>query len=225
MKAAIDKQERQRLNKMKKYEKMAYRDGHRLIAGIDEVGRGPIAGPVVAAAVILPSSFLLAGVNDSKQVSQKKRVQLADRIKSEAIAWSVAIIAADVIDQVNILQATKQAMHRASSGLQPGPDYILVDALRIPEIEVPQFPIIKGDCLSISIACASIIAKVERDRLMEVYDDLYPGYGFAAHKGYGTREHLSTLMKKGPSPIHRFSFEPIKSRFGPQDIIQLNLFE
>jgi ribonuclease HII len=130
-----------------------------------------------------------------------------------------------VIDEVNILQATRRAMQQAAGELQPGPEFLLVDALNIPDIPIRQFPIIKGDCLSISIACASIIAKVDRDQLMRTYDDLYPGYGFANHKGYGTREHLTSLMKKGPSPIHRLSFEPVKSRFGSQTKVQLNLFE
>jgi len=219
------KEERKRIAKLKYYEKLAYREGCQLVAGIDEVGRGPIAGPVVAAAVILPRKFFLTGVNDSKVLSEKKRLQMAAQIKREAIAWSVAMISPQRIDARNILQATQEAMYIAVHELLPVPDFLLIDAVKIPDMEIKQYPIIKGDSLSISIACASIIAKVERDEAMQAYDGLYPGYGFARHKGYGTREHIAALMNLGPSPIHRGSFEPLKSILGNKETTQLNLFE
>jgi ribonuclease HII len=203
--------ERQRIARLKYYEEGAYQEGYQLIAGIDEVGRGPIAGPVVAAAVILPRDFFLAGVNDSKLVSEKNRLALVRDIKREALAWAAVMISPQRIDQQNILQATLEAMRSAVLELVPRPDFLLVDAVKIPDMKIVQYPLIKGDSLSISIACASIIAKVERDQIMQTYDHIYPGYGFARHKGYATREHLAALEKLGPSPIHRGSFEPVRS--------------
>lgn len=217
--------EAQRIEKLKKYEYMAYQQGYQYIAGVDEVGRGPLAGPVAAAAVILPGEFCLAGVNDSKALSEKKRQSLVGQIKREALAWSVAVISPGYIDRENILNATREAMRVAIKALRPIPDYLLIDAVKIPDIKINQLSIIKGDALSISIACASIIAKVERDDMMKAYDSLYPNYGFASHKGYATREHMLALQQYGPCPIHRKSFEPIKSSVGGSYGHQLRLFE
>jgi ribonuclease HII len=217
--------ERQRIEKLKYYEYGAYQEGYQLIAGIDEVGRGPIAGPVVAAAVILPRNFFLPGVNDSKLISEKNRLQMATEIKKLALAWSIVMISSRRIDQKNILQATKEAMRTAIQELNPNPDFILVDAVNIPDLAIKQYPIIKGDTLSISIACASIIAKVERDHIMQNYDAMYPGYGLARHKGYATREHIIALDNLGPTPIHRGSFEPVKTMLGNQNGMQPGLFE
>ena len=217
--------ERQRIEKLKYYEYGAYQEGYQLVAGIDEVGRGPIAGPVVAAAVILPRNFFLPGVNDSKLLSEKSRLQMAMEIKRGALAWSIVMISSRRIDQKNILQATKEAMRIAIRELTLIPDFILVDAVNIPDLEIKQYPIIKGDTLSISIACASIIAKVERDHVMQNYDSIYPGYGLARHKGYATREHIIALDNLGPTPIHRGSFEPVKTMLGNQNGVQPSLFE
>jgi ribonuclease HII len=222
---ALPEGEMQRIKKLKYYEEGAYQEGYQLIAGIDEVGRGPIAGPVVAAAVILPRNFFLPGVNDSKLVSEKSRRQMALEIKKEALAWSIVMISSRWIDQKNILQATKEAMRTAIRELAPSPDFILVDAVFIPDLCIKQYPIIKGDTLSISIACASIIAKVERDHIMQNYDSMYPGYGLARHKGYATREHIIALDNLGPTPIHRSSFEPVKTILGNQNGVQPCLFE
>jgi ribonuclease HII len=218
-------QERERIEKLKYFEHGAYQEGYELVAGIDEVGRGCIAGPVVAAAVILPRDFFLPGVNDSKLLSEKKRLSMVAEIKREAWAWSVVMISPRRIDQTNILQATKEAMRIAVKELLPVPDFLLIDAVKIPDIDIRQYPIIKGDSLSISIACASILAKVERDQSMQVYDSMYPGYGFAKHKGYATREHIRALENIGSTPIHRGSFEPVKSMFGGAYGAQPNIFE
>lgn len=217
--------EARRIEELKKYEYIAYQEGFQFIAGIDEVGRGPLAGPVAAAAVILPRDFCLAGVNDSKALSEKKRESLVGQIKQQALAWSVAVLSPEYIDRENILNASREAMRMAIKSLRPVPDYLLIDAMRIPDIEIKQLSIIKGDALSISIASASIIAKVERDEIMKGYDSLYPDYGFARHKGYATREHLLALQQYGPCPIHRRSFEPIKSSLGGNYGYQLHLFE
>ena len=216
--------ETQRIEKLKYYEYGAYREGYQMVAGIDEVGRGPLAGPVVVAAVILPRNFFLPGVNDSKLVSEKSRLQMAGEIKKGALAWSIVMISSRRIDQKNILQATKEAMRIAIHELTPRPDFILVDAVNIPDLAIEQYPIIKGDTLSISIACASIIAKVERDQVMKNYDTIYPGYGLARHKGYATREHIIALQNLGPTPIHRCSFEPVKTMLGNQHGVQPGLF-
>jgi Ribonuclease HII len=222
---ATARDEKLRIEKLKDYENRAYREGYQLIAGIDEVGRGPIAGPVVAAAVILPSDFFLPGVNDSKLVSEKKRLQLAGEIKQRALAWSMVVISSRRIDQKNILQATREAMRTAVYELTPRPDFILVDAVNIPDLNITQYPIIKGDSLSISIACASIIAKVERDHMMQNYDYIFPEYGLARHKGYATREHLLALEKYGPTPIHRSTFEPVRTMLCKEKAVQPCLFE
>lgn len=176
------------------------------IAGVDEVGRGPLAGPVVAAAVILPSDYEITGLNDSKRLSEKRREAMDEIIRREAVSFGIGLISQDRIDEINILQATYEAMRLALEQLSPAPDMILADAVTIPGIETRQFPIIKGDAKSASIAAASIIAKVYRDHLMIEYDSLYPEYGFARNKGYGTKEHINALKEFGPTPLHRKSF-------------------
>jgi ribonuclease HII len=216
--------ESERLKKLKKFEYMAYNEGFQVIAGTDEVGRGPLAGPVAAAAVILPRDFYLEGVNDSKLLSEKKRRGLVDKIKQGAISWAVAMLSPQYIDRENILNASREAMRLAVQALRPVPDFLLVDAIKIPDLQIKQLPIIKGDSLSISIACASIIAKVERDEVMQAYDLLYPQYGLGRHKGYATREHLLALQAFGPSPIHRRSFEPVKSMLKESAGEQITLF-
>ena len=176
------------------------------IAGVDEVGRGPLAGPVVAAAVILPSDYEITGLNDSKKLSEKRREAMDEIIRREAVSFGIGLISQDRIDKINILQATYEAMRLALEQLSPAPDMILADAVTIPGIETRQLPIIKGDAKSASIAAASIIAKVYRDHLMIEYDSLYPEYGFARNKGYGTKEHINALKEFGPTPLHRKSF-------------------
>lgn len=197
-------EEAERLEAMKAYEKEYAQAG--LIAGIDEAGRGPLAGPVVAAAVILPPDAQILWLNDSKQVSEKKRELLFDEIMEKAVAVGVGMAGPGRIDEINILQATYEAMREAVGKLQVKPDLLLNDAVRIPGITIRQVPIIKGDAKSVSIAAASIIAKVTRDRLMREYDSLMPEYGFAGHKGYGSTSHIEAIRKYGPSPIHRKSF-------------------
>lgn len=176
------------------------------IGGIDEVGRGPLAGPVVAACVILPKDCNLLYINDSKQLTEKKREELYDRILEEAVAVGIGSVSHEVIDEINILQATFAAMREAIGKLSVTPDQLLVDAVHIPGIAIPQRGIIKGDAHSISIAAASIVAKVTRDRYMVEMDAKYPGYGFAGNKGYGSAEHIAALREKGPCEIHRRSF-------------------
>ncbi|MCI8923069.1 MAG: ribonuclease HII [Lachnospiraceae bacterium] len=193
-----------RTEKMKEYEKRY--DSFSYICGIDEVGRGPLAGPVVAGAVILPKDCDILYLNDSKQLSEKKREELYAVIMEKAIATGLGFVAPQRIDEINILQATYEAMREAVSKLNPQPDLLLNDAVTIPGILVKQVPIIKGDAKSISIAAASIIAKVTRDRLMVDYGTVYPEYGFASNKGYGAKAHLEALKKYGPTPIHRQSF-------------------
>ena len=189
---------------MKEYEKK-YGE-YSYICGIDEVGRGPLAGPVVAGAVILPRDCDILYLNDSKQLSEKKREELNDIILEKAVATGIGVISPERIDEINILQATYIAMRQAIAELAVAPDLLLNDAVTIPEVSVKQVPIIKGDAKSISIGAASIIAKVTRDRLMKEYDAIMPEYGFAQNKGYGTKEHIEALQKYGPSPIHRKSF-------------------
>lgn len=176
------------------------------ICGIDEVGRGPLAGPVVAGAVILPKDEQILYLNDSKKLSGKKREELYDVIMEKAIATGIGIVSPARIDEINILQATYEAMRIAISNLPVKPDVLLNDAVTIPEVAIPQVPIIKGDAKSVSIAAASIIAKVTRDRLMVEYDKVLPGYGFAGNKGYGSAAHIAALRELGPTPIHRRSF-------------------
>lgn len=176
------------------------------ICGIDEAGRGPLAGPVVAGAVILPKEARIMYINDSKKLSEKRREELFDVIMEEAVSVGVGIIDAARIDNINILQATYEAMRQAVNKLEPQPDILLNDAVTIPELTMKQVPIIKGDAKSISIACASVIAKVTRDRMMYEFDKLYPEYGFAKHKGYGTAQHIAAIKEFGASPIHRLTF-------------------
>ncbi len=191
---------------MKSYENALWDEGKLYVAGVDEVGRGPLAGPVVTAAVILPKDFSILGVDDSKKLSPKKRDELFDLIMENAIAVSIGRREPDVIDEINILQATKAAMLDAIYGLSVRPDHVLIDAVKLDKLEIPQTSIIKGDAKSVSIAAASIIAKVTRDREMVEMDSVYPGYGFASNKGYGTKLHYEGLAKLGPCPIHRRSF-------------------
>ncbi|MBT2581922.1 ribonuclease HII [Planococcus sp. ISL-109] len=182
-----------------------------LVAGIDEAGRGPLAGPVVTAAVILPedcSAFL--GLDDSKQIAKAKRSELAELIKAQAVSWSVHIQPPEAIDRLNIYQATKESMEASAHALDPIPDIVLVDAMKL-AIAMPTEAIIKGDAKSLSIAAASILAKTGRDDLMDEYAAIYPEYGFSKHAGYGTKEHLAALEAHGPCPIHRKTFEPVKS--------------
>ncbi|CAM2361507.1 ribonuclease HII [Listeria seeligeri] len=199
----------QKLTKMKQYENDLYQQGYKCIAGVDEVGRGPLAGPVVAAAVILPEDFSVVGINDSKQLSELKRETLFELIQQQAIAVGVGIIEHDVIDEVNIYEATKLAMRKALDELNPSPDFVLIDAMPLKYTEA-ELSLIKGDTKSISIAAASIIAKVTRDRLMKDYDVAYPGYDFVNNMGYGTKNHLNGLDTIGVCPIHRLSFAPVK---------------
>lgn len=196
--------ERQRLEKMRVYEHEYEHLGY--VCGIDEAGRGPLAGPVVAGAVILPRDCEILYLNDSKQLTEKRREELYDEIKEKAVAVGVGIIGPRRIDEINILQATYEAMCEAIGQLAVMPQILLNDAVTIPQVTIPQVPIIKGDGKSLSIAAASVIAKVTRDRMMREYDDLMPEYGFAAHKGYGSAAHIAAIKKYGPSPIHRATF-------------------
>ena len=193
-----------------KFEKAAYRNGFTYVAGIDEAGRGPLAGPVMAAAVILPTGLSIDGVDDSKNLSPDKRNKLFDIIMMHALSVGVGIIAPAEIDRINILQATRCAMLSAVQQLLPQPDILLIDGISTIDSTIPQKTIKKGDSLSISIAAASIIAKVTRDRFMIEMDSKYPGYGFAGHKGYGSAFHLEAIRKLGPSPIHRLTFGGVK---------------
>lgn len=193
-----------RTEQLKKYEKEY--DNYSYICGIDEVGRGPLAGPVVAAAVILPKDCDILYINDSKQLSAAKREELYDVIMERAVATGLGMVGPERIDEINILQATYEAMRQAIAQLNPQPDLLLNDAVTIPGVDIRQIPIIKGDAKSISIGAASIIAKVTRDRMMETYDEIYPGYGFAKNKGYGSKEHMQALQELGPTSIHRASF-------------------
>ena len=193
-----------RTEKMKSFEKEYA--SYSCICGIDEVGRGPLAGPVVAGAVILPKDCDILYLNDSKQLSEKKREELYDVIMEKAVSTGLGFVSPERIDQINILQATYEAMREAIAKLSPRPDLLLNDAVTIPKVAIRQVPIIKGDAKSISIAAASIIAKVTRDRLMVQYDSVFPEYGFASNKGYGAAAHIEALRKYGPTPIHRRSF-------------------
>ena len=203
----IKEKELERLTKLKEIEKDLYHKGFKNICGIDEAGRGPLAGPVVIAGVIMPEDSMIEGVNDSKKVSEKKREKLYDIILEEAISYSVAIIGQDVIDEINILNATKQGVTKVVEELDVKPNLILVDALtHINTKGIPYDSIIKGDAKCYNIAAASIIAKVTRDRIMREWDEIYPQYGFINHKGYGTAKHIEAIKEHGPCPIHRRSF-------------------
>ena len=194
---------------MQYYERLAYKEGASFIAGVDEVGRGPLAGPVVAAAVILPKNIEDLGFDDSKKLSASKREEIYRLIQEKAIAIGIGIVDADIIDQVNIYQSSRLAMQQAVSELKIQPDYLLIDAMKI-DVNTPQIGIIKGDAKSISIAAASIVAKQVRDQMMQEFDELYPGYDFSNNAGYGTPKHLEGLKTKGICPIHRKTFAPIK---------------
>ncbi|EKN64079.1 ribonuclease HII [Neobacillus bataviensis LMG 21833] len=208
-KMAEDRRLKEKFDEMNSYEKKWRSQGFELIAGIDEVGRGPLAGPVVAAAVILPEDFFLAGLDDSKKLSEKKRQEFASIIKREALAFGVAMIHANEIDEMNIYQATKKAMKAAIATLNPTPDSLLIDAMDL-ETPYPTESIIKGDAKSISIAAASVVAKVARDEWMKDLAASYPVYGFQQNMGYGTREHIQAIKQFGITPFHRKSFAPVK---------------
>ena len=188
------------------YENKLYKQGINYIGGVDEVGRGPLAGPVVACAVILPKDSQILYLNDSKKLSASKREELYDVIMREAVSVGIGMRSPERIDEINILQATYEAMREAVSKLDVMPQVLLNDAVTIPQITIPQVPIIKGDAKSVSIAAASIVAKVTRDRLMEEYDKVFPEYGFSSNKGYGAAVHIEALKKYGPTPIHRKTF-------------------
>lgn len=202
--------EDERLEKMLAYEKELYTQGIQLIAGVDEVGRGPLAGPVVAAAVILPENCKIPGLNDSKKIPKSKHKEIYEAVLQNAIAIGIGVKDNQVIDQVNIYEATKLAMMEAIGQLDPQPQHLLIDAMKL-DLPIPQTSIIKGDANSLSIAAASIVAKVTRDQMMEEFDCEYPGYDFAQNAGYGTANHLAGLDQLGVTPIHRRSFEPVKS--------------
>ena len=217
--AAISKRKRElqkqvdedlRLEKMLAYEKELYTQGIQLIAGVDEVGRGPLAGPVVATAVILPKACKIPGLNDSKKIPKSKHKEIYEAVLQNAIAIGIGVKDNHAIDQVNIYEATKLAMMEAIGQLDPQPQHLLIDAMKL-DLPISQTSIIKGDANSLSIAAASIVAKVTRDQMMEEFDREYPGYDFAQNAGYGTAKHLAGLDKLGVTPIHRRSFEPVKS--------------
>lgn len=203
----MKEKEIERLNILKQEERKLYEANMKFICGIDEAGRGPLAGPVVVGAVILPENSFIEGVNDSKKVSEKKREKLYEQIIEEAVAYSVGIVDQKTIDEINILNATKLGVKIALEGLKQKPDIIMVDALNnMDTLGIPYISVIKGDAKNYSIAAASIIAKVTRDRIMRQWDEIYPIYGFAKHKGYGTAEHIRVIKENGPCILHRKSF-------------------
>ena len=209
---SLSSQERQRLLDLAKREEELRKEGYKHIAGVDEAGRGPLAGPVVACACILPPDFFLEGINDSKQINPDRRADLYEKlIEHPELCYGVGVIEALLIDHINILQATFQAMMAAVSRLAKKPDYVLVDGSKTPFKHIPSQAIVQGDAKCLSISAASIIAKEKRDAIMRDYDAQYPQYGFKDHKGYGTAQHLKAIEEYGPCPIHRRSFEPIKS--------------
>ncbi len=208
-----------------KFEEELYDEGFKNICGVDEAGRGPLAGPVVVAACILPPFLRIPGVNDSKQLSEKKREELYKIIVKNALAYNVVFINEKIIDELNIYEATKKGMLDAINGLKIEPDYVLIDAMPLSELKTNNKSIIHGDALSASIAAASILAKVSRDHYMEKMDIKYPNYGFKHHKGYGTKMHLEALEKYGPCKIHRRSFEPVAKALQKTKQLSLNLFD
>ena len=205
-KAERIEKEKRMLQEMQVYERDLRQQGVELIAGIDEVGRGPLAGPVVAAAVILPADFDVPGVNDSKKLSEKRREELFVKIKESAVAWAIGMADSRTIDEINILQATKRAMAEAVSCLSVKPEHLLIDAVKLEDVSIPQTSIIKGDEKSVSVAAASILAKVTRDHMMVEYAKAFPGYGFEKNKGYGTKAHYEGIEAHGVCPIHRRTF-------------------
>jgi len=213
-----------RLHCTLKFEKRAWANGAVLVAGVDEVGRGSLFGPVVAAAVVLDPSYRIRGLRDSKLLLPERRELLANRIREHAVCWAFAAVDAARIDQINIYQASRVAMKLAVSQLQPAPDHLLVDALRL-DCDLPQNAIIHGDALSASIAAASIIAKVERDRMVREWDPIFPVYGLASNKGYSTPRHISALRECGPCPLHRQSFAPVWNNPVPQDLLEFMIEE
>ncbi len=213
-----------RLKCTTRYEKEAWGGGARLVAGVDEVGRGCLFGPVVAAAVILDPNYRIRGLRDSKLLPEKRREELAARIREHAVAIAIAAVDAARIDQINIYHASRLAMLEAVSRLSPAPDYLLIDAMKI-DCECPQRPIIHGDALCASIAAASIVAKVERDALVRQWDAVFPVYGLAANKGYSTPHHIASLRQYGPSPLHRQSFAPVWIASSPQEVLEFMLAE
>ena len=208
--------EEARLNRLWRHERKLAAMGYTLVCGVDEAGRGPLAGPVVAAAVILRDCRRLEGLNDSKRLTPRQREQLALRIKEAAVAWSVKGATVEEINAINILRATHLAMRRALAGLKVSPDWVLVDGPHpLPELAIPQTPLVKGDAASACIAAASILAKVTRDRIMDMLDEQYPVYGFRRHRGYPTPEHIAALAQYGPSPAHRLTFSPVRDLLTP----------
>ena len=207
-----------------KYEKLAWGSGAKLVAGVDEVGRGSLFGPVVAAAVVLDSSYRIRGLRDSKLLPAERREILAQRIREHAIAWSIAAVDAARIDQINIYHASRLAMREAVFQLNPQPDHLLIDAMKL-DYDLPQRAIIHGDALSASIAAASILAKVERDRMISEWDPVFPLYGLKSNKGYSTPKHLAALREHGPSPLHRQSFAPVWNAPVPQEVLAFMLQE
>jgi ribonuclease HII len=207
-----------------KFEKQAWDGGAQLVAGVDEVGRGSLFGPVVAAAVILDPAYRIRGLRDSKLLPAERREVLAERIREHAVAWAIAAVDAARIDQINIYQASRVAMREAVMNLQPGPNHLLIDAMRL-DCDLPQQAIIHGDALSASIAAASILAKVERDRMICEWDPVFPLYRLASNKGYSTPHHLAALREHGPSPLHRQSFAPVWSNPVPQEVLAFMLDE
>ena len=207
----MKEKEEERLNNLKKFEQNLYKEGYKLICGIDEAGRGPLAGPVVVGAVVMRPESKIEWVNDSKKVTEKRREILYDKITEEALAWGVGIVSEKEIDEINILNATKKGLHIALGEviekLGKKPELVITDALReIDTFNIPYQSIIKGDATCYSISCASIIAKVTRDRIMKEWDEVYPQYGFISHKGYGTAKHIEAIKEYGPCPIHRKTF-------------------
>ncbi len=205
-----------------KYEEELYDDGYHLICGVDEAGRGPLAGPVVVAACILPPFLRIKGINDSKQLTAKKREELYKIIIKEAIAYKVVFVPVEDVDNLNIYQATKKGMLEAIRGLSQTPDHVLIDAMPLGELELPHQSIVHGDARCASIAAASILAKVTRDQYMEKMDVKYPNYGFKKHKGYGTKAHLEALEKYGPCEIHRRTYSPVTKYFSKQLSLDLD---
>jgi ribonuclease HII len=227
--AAIDKRRRanraegQRLRHMLRFEQEIWATGITRIAGVDEAGMSPLAGPVVAGAVILPIGFRLVGVDDSKKLDAKERERLAPEIKAKAIAWGVGVVSHEEIDRLNIYRAGLLALRRAVEALSPVPEHLLIDARKLKELAIPQHAIVRGDSLSLSIAAASIVAKTTRDAMMVELDGQYPGYGFAKHKGYPVAEHVEAIARLGVCAVHRRSFGPVRKALG-QEPMQGDLF-